>query len=579
MSFDVTNTIGFCDNPVDTDFLGCKNYYDGLVGFIKNCPSPMTVAIQGDWGTGKSTAMKIVEKELMDEHTIVFNTWKFSKSSGQMLIVPLINLMIKKLDQIGKDYNNYENQFVHDNKVKKVLTSLGGVLFLAGQGMVEKFSGMGNTLDSIKNGLENHEDEISFFDVADELHDEIQRRIDLIYENDKKRIVIFVDDLDRLTPEDAVGLLEDMKNIMDFKNCIFVLALDHKIVMQGLSKKYRGISKEYADRFFDKIIQLPFYLPVNSYKTDQYVKELNNEKNILEEFECDEIIKILEKFHENNPRTIKRLLNLMLFYEKTGEEVLLKYKIECFAINLLQINHTSKYEILLDSLRDINTYDYIKVLKDDNYYYDHSEKLNSYWDDLEKLFSSRLNKEEDYRLNYRDVTDLLKELVNGDCLRLKEVVMATSVTSGNGVTERIQVTDTNYNILNDYLHDLFGCQGIEIVGNNYRKKRFEIEDYTITVSDRYGDHVNVTISALQDNNIVGLEDNLTENISDKINDIYSNHNIPVNEKNDQIFSILCENTRSFCFYNVSFKSIESFLIIGKLLRNLYTNNQIFLREI
>ena len=231
---------GFSDNPANEDQLGCGNYYDGLAQFIKSCPTPMTIAIQGDWGTGKSTTMRIVEKKIEGfGHTIEFNTWKFSKSSGKMLIVPLIDLLIKNLDKIGAGKPGYQKEFLgENNELKKILTRVGVLCFLAGQGVLERFTGACNVISDVKNAVFSPDEKDDYIENADELHTGIQKRINYFKEDDGKRIVIFVDDLDRLAPEDAVNLLEDMKNIMDFENCVFVLALDHKIVMQGLSKKY-----------------------------------------------------------------------------------------------------------------------------------------------------------------------------------------------------------------------------------------------------------------------------------------------------------------------------------------------------
>ncbi len=73
------------------------------------------------------------------------------------------------------------------------------------------------------------------------------------------RVVVFVDDLDRLQPQKAVEVLETMKIFLDCERCVFVLAVDYDVVARGVKAKYGDtLSDEKGKSFFDKIIQLPF---------------------------------------------------------------------------------------------------------------------------------------------------------------------------------------------------------------------------------------------------------------------------------------------------------------------------------
>lgn len=58
------NNIGYSDEPAKIDTLGIDSYYDGFKKFIENCSTPLTMAIQGDWGSGKTTALKLIEKKI-----------------------------------------------------------------------------------------------------------------------------------------------------------------------------------------------------------------------------------------------------------------------------------------------------------------------------------------------------------------------------------------------------------------------------------------------------------------------------------------------------------------------------------
>ena len=86
------------------------------------------------------------------------------------------------------------------------------------------------------------------------------------------RVVIFIDDLDRLHPGKAVELLEVLKLFLDCDNCVFVLAIDYAVVSQGVKQKYGElIGEEKGKSFFDKIIQVPLKMLVAQYNVHSYV--------------------------------------------------------------------------------------------------------------------------------------------------------------------------------------------------------------------------------------------------------------------------------------------------------------------
>lgn len=72
---------GFIDVPASGNKFEIKNYIDGISKFILTCNTSMTMSIQGDWGTGKTSIMELVrskiEKDVSD--IIWFNTWQFSQ--------------------------------------------------------------------------------------------------------------------------------------------------------------------------------------------------------------------------------------------------------------------------------------------------------------------------------------------------------------------------------------------------------------------------------------------------------------------------------------------------------------------
>ena len=101
--------IGNTDIPAEgmsEDLFHIESYIDGLSVFIKECATPMTVSIQGDWGSGKTSMMNMIKGKINDTVCpIWFNTWQFSQfDMGNSLIFSMLEVM---LDELG-----YETQMI-----------------------------------------------------------------------------------------------------------------------------------------------------------------------------------------------------------------------------------------------------------------------------------------------------------------------------------------------------------------------------------------------------------------------------------------------------------------------------------
>ena len=93
------------DEPAVEDEFGIGKYIDGLAEFIAECKTPLTISIQGTWGTGKTSIMYLVKEKLAENINgnivvpVWFNTWKFSQfNMSDQLPVSLISSLINKLN-------------------------------------------------------------------------------------------------------------------------------------------------------------------------------------------------------------------------------------------------------------------------------------------------------------------------------------------------------------------------------------------------------------------------------------------------------------------------------------------------
>ena len=99
---------GITDVPCkkrEEDSLGIESYIKGLEEFITKCPTPMSIALQGDWGTGKTSFLQAMKNDFEEEkniYTIYFNTWQYSQfNMSDNLYTSFINNIVKKLGELS----------------------------------------------------------------------------------------------------------------------------------------------------------------------------------------------------------------------------------------------------------------------------------------------------------------------------------------------------------------------------------------------------------------------------------------------------------------------------------------------
>ena len=324
------------DVPVDIDLLDIKNYAEALSEFIKNCDTPVTIGIQGDWGIGKTSLLNMIVQGLKPARGqtkkfihVKIETWQYAQFNKEEYIAISVinainNAIIEKIDDKDK---KKELKLV----TKKFFKTIFGVA-----NQVVKHSTGADVKDAYeKNQSEDSNSNLEFEDLASEIEKYKKHFVSLvktvIKKDDGSKLVIMIDDLDRIRPIRALELLEAIKNFLDVERCVFILAIDYSVIEQGMEEKLGKSSKDfYGKSFFDKIIQIPFNMPVASYNSEKYimamlgwkkdkVKYIRADNNsaflahtsytTLEQGKVDFFSNVAKLTTNNNPRSIKRLVN------------------------------------------------------------------------------------------------------------------------------------------------------------------------------------------------------------------------------------------------------------------------------
>lgn len=453
---------GYTDMPVERlerDLMDIKVYVESLSEFILDCDTPMTIAIQGDWGSGKTSMMNMIKQKVESKIVpIWFNTWQYSQF--EMASYLSISLLSNFLEKIGAKEESC-------NLLRSI--AKGALDFTKAAAVVVTEQVGGGT---IAGHLRDTFSEINKQDAAkmlEELRDKIREAVNIKIKSfgkdgdgkDKDRIVVFIDDLDRLAPEKAVELLEVLKIFMDVPNCVFVLAVDYGVVTQGLEKKFgASVGHSKGKSFFDKIIQLPFAIPIAQYNISAYIKTLLSNMGITrtEGKINDEEINIYREIVDCsigcNPRGMKRLFNSFIllntvaskkgmFDETDGIKAEDKKRI-LFAALCLQMAFEEVYEFMIknkDKL-DANFFDSIKdseKIKTD----DALEEIRTIIPIKEDLYYSRITNFMELFYDCLQLDDDLENLSDTELKNLKNILSFSTITGKIDTDDSTREKETN----------------------------------------------------------------------------------------------------------------------------------------
>lgn len=393
---------GFTDSPAVQDSFNISKYINGLVNFIKSCNTPMTIAVQGDWGTGKTSIMTMIKNELRNLknlNLVWFNTWQFSQFNlGDKLPLTMLNKLVNEVSS-NKESENFKY-------IKKAMVGVADAIL----GHIS-----GGALE-VSSFLDNEE---NLFEAIERLKESFQK---LVNEKagDDGRVIIFIDDLDRIEPERAVELLEVLKIFLDCEKCIFVLAIDYSVVTRGVKVKYgNDFSEGKGKSFFDKIIQVPFKMPVGSYDISLYVKKCFEDIEMeVEEETLPQYINLIKHSIGNNPRSMKRLFNSFLLLSNISDSEILEDSLNrqiLFALLCMQSSYELIYNYIIEKRLDLDGEFFSELKNEKNDIFkkiEMNEKEISQFARFMENFYNLLDKDGDGEINKEDEMEVFRKVLS-----------------------------------------------------------------------------------------------------------------------------------------------------------------------
>lgn len=352
----MSNNIHFLDdsaisNP-QQDLFNFKFYAEKIQKLIQlnsSNPEPITIGIYGKWGEGKTSFLNLIEdkidhfeKEEEDKEYLKFhfNPWRYS--SEEEMLFDFFDALSKKF-YVQKNTNLQEV----GNWISKYSKYLKAVKISATVGLPKIFNSkvsfdISEIFQALGEDLKG--DELTL--------DLLKNKVNETIKTANFKVVVFIDDLDRLDKEEIYTILKLIKLNANFSNFIFIVNIDSDHVAKAIKHRY-GDDIEDGHFFLEKIINIPIHLPKIE---DADLKEFFRKK--IEQVKVNLTLSNTEKAKEmfkeidmefssdlfSSPREIIRVLNsFFLGAFAIGDEVNLR---DLFWIEYLKIKNGDCYSFI-----------------------------------------------------------------------------------------------------------------------------------------------------------------------------------------------------------------------------------------
>ncbi|MFO3717803.1 P-loop NTPase fold protein [Anaerococcus sp. ENR1011] len=366
----------FTDKPIENnsdDLLGRVSFSERVGDTIYNFDAEdgLVIGLYGSWGSGKTSVVNMIVNHIEEKSTdnkpliIKFEPWNYSDKNN--LISIFFDNLNEKVESkmsryykkiIKKPLNNYSNAI---DLLPNTPGKLGVVITVLKS--LKKFIIRTPPLDESKKSLEK-----------------------ALLKADKK-IIIIIDDIDRLTNSQIRDIFQLVKQLGNLPNIIYVLVMEREVVARALNEVHNVDGNEYLE----KIVQVPFEIPeLNKYKVHKILKNKLDEiiKNTQEK---NSYITINYEYYKlilqncvnpyvRNLRDINRFINIFQFkYGALYNEVSFE---DLIAITSVEVLEPSLYNWVFEHKLDLcgeisNSYflDDDKEEKNNKYYYNEFKKM------------------------------------------------------------------------------------------------------------------------------------------------------------------------------------------------------------
>lgn len=330
------------DNPIENaseDKLGfnkiAEKFANSLLNSQKNSDKKsFCISIEGEWGSGKTSLINLIKKQLNDKVILVnFNPWMVT--SFEQLVNYFLSELIKEIKHSSFEIKLKEDIFKDLKKFASILTP-------------DELEVGNDFLGKLK-----YKPKETFFSDEKESLYKLKIKINDYLKNIEPRIIIIVDDIDRLTDKETETFFRLIKGLADFNNITYLLLYDKQIV----SKSLKVYKQSDGEKYLDKIVQYSLSIPkvynttlnkflfdeLNNILKDNDVEQINQQK-------WERVIPLLGNYIKNI-RDINRVVSVISFeYPQIYQDVSF---VDFFLISLIKVQKIELYNLIKDKKGNI----------------------------------------------------------------------------------------------------------------------------------------------------------------------------------------------------------------------------------
>ena len=243
---------------------------------------PTSIGVYGSWGVGKSSILRLISQELSDNRYVVvdFDAWLYQDfdEAKSALMTVIAKSLYAAAPEDKKEIAASFYRRVNKLKVMGIAMDLGALAM-----GIPTFGGITKGLGALGNIVRGEGDVEDVGDIRGAIKDGEERLGGLLREKEKqnppeeiaafraefsslllaidRRLVVFVDNLDRCLPTNTIATLEAMRLFLFLPKTAFIVAADEDMIRHSVAKHFSGPGDRHVSDYLDKLINVPVRVP------------------------------------------------------------------------------------------------------------------------------------------------------------------------------------------------------------------------------------------------------------------------------------------------------------------------------